>query len=58
MLGADERSEEKPHEEPEKVTKKPIEKTGKQKNGEEHVIPTLDTRSRLNISIEDLSKEI
>ena len=30
-------SEEKPHEEPEKVTKKPIKKTEKQKHGEEHV---------------------
>ena len=38
-------SEEKPHEEPEKVTKKPIEKTGKQKHGEEHVRPSLDTSS-------------
>ena len=37
-------SEEKPHEEPEKVTKKPVEKTEKQKHGEEHVGPTLDTR--------------
>ena len=39
-------SEEKPHEEPEKVTKKPVEKTEKQKHGEEHVGPTLDTSSR------------
>ena len=38
-------SEEKPHEEPEKVTKKPVEKTEKQKHGEEHVGPTLDTSS-------------
>ena len=38
-------SEEKPHEEPEKVTKKPIKKTEKQKHGEEHVGPTLDTSS-------------
>ena len=43
-------SEEKPQEEPEKVTKKP-------KNGEEHVRPTLDTSSRLNISIEEFSWE-
>ena len=50
-------SEEKPHEEPEKVTKKPIEKTEKQKHGEEHVGPTLDTSSRLNISIEEFSWE-
>ena len=38
-------SEEKPHEEPEKVTKKPVEKTEKQNHGEEHVGPTLDTSS-------------
>ena len=38
-------SEEKPHEESEKVTKKPVEKTDKQKHGEEHVGPTLDTGS-------------
>ena len=30
-------TEEKTHKEPEKVTKKPIEKTGKQKHGEEYV---------------------
>ena len=50
-------SEEKPHEEPEKVTKKSIEKTEKQKHGEEHVGPTLNTSSRLNISIEELNWE-
>ena len=50
-------SEEKPHEEPEKTTKKPIEKTEKQKHGEEHVGPTLDTSSQLNISIEEFSWE-
>ena len=50
-------SEEKPHEEPEKVTKKPVEKTEKQKHGEEHVGPTLDTSSRLNILIEEFSWE-
>ena len=38
-------SEEVPHKEPEKVTKKPVEKTEKQKHGEEHVGPTLDTGS-------------
>ena len=38
-------SEEKPHEEPEKVTKKPVEKMEKQKHGEEHVRPTVDTSS-------------
>ena len=36
---------EEPHEEPEKVTKKPIEKTDKQKHEEEHVGPTLDEGS-------------
>ena len=50
-------SEEKPHEESEKVMKKPVEKTEKQKHGEEHVGPTLDTSSRLNISIEEFSWE-
>ena len=50
-------SEEKPHKEPEKVMKKLVEKTEKQKHGEEHVGPTLDTRSRLNISIEEFSWE-
>ena len=50
-------SEEKNHEEPEKVTKKLVEKTEKQKHGEEHVRPTLDTSSRLNISIEEFSWE-
>ena len=38
-------SEEKPHEEPEKVMKKPVEKMEKQQHGEEHVRPTLDTSS-------------
>ena len=50
-------SEEKPHEEPEKVTKKLVKKTEKQKHGEEHVEPTLDTSSRLNISIEEFRWE-
>ena len=50
-------SEEKPHEEPEKTTKKLVEKTEKQKHGEEHVGPTLDTSSRLNILIEEFSWE-
>ena len=44
-------SEERPHKEPEKVAKKPVEKTEKQKHGEEHVGPTLDTSNRLNYSI-------
>ena len=38
-------SEEQPHEEPERTMKKPGEKTEKQKHGEEHVGPTLDTSS-------------
>ena len=50
-------SEEKPHKEPEKVTKKSVKKTEKQKHGEEHVGPTLNTSSRLNISIEEFSWE-
>ena len=50
-------TEEEPHEEPEKVVKKPVEKTEKQKHGEEHVGPTLDTGSRLKISIEEFSWE-
>ena len=37
--------EEEPHEEPEKVAKKPVEKTEQQKHGEEHDGPTLDTGS-------------
>ena len=36
-------TEEEPHEEPEKVVKKPIEKTEKLKHEEEHVEPTLNT---------------
>ena len=38
-------SKEETHEEPEKVAKKPVEKTEKQKHEEEHVGPTLDTGS-------------
>ena len=38
-------TEEKPQVELEKVTKKPVEKMEKQKHGEEHVGPTLDTSS-------------
>ena len=38
-------SKEETHEEPEKVAKKPVEKTEKQKHKEEHVGPTLDTGS-------------
>ena len=46
-------SKEETHKEPEKVAKKPIEKTEKQKHEEEHVGPTLDTGSRLKISIKE-----
>ena len=38
-------TEEEPHKEQENVAKKPVEKTEKQKHGEEHVRPTLDTGS-------------
>ena len=48
-------SKEETHEEPEKGAKKPVEKTEKQKQEEEHVTPTLDTGSRLKISIEEFS---
>ena len=50
-------SEEQPQEEPEKTSKKPVQKMEKQKHGEEHVRPTLDTSSRLNILIEEFSWE-
>ena len=50
-------SEEEHHKEPEKVTKKPVEMAEKQKHGEEHVRPTLDTSSRLHNSIEEFSWE-
>ena len=50
-------SEEEPHKEPEKVAKKPIEKMEKQNHGEEHVVPTLDTGSRLKILIKEFSWE-
>ena len=49
--------EEEPHKEPEKVAKKPIEKTEKQKHEEEHVGPSLDTGSRLKILIKEFSWE-
>ena len=49
--------EEEPHMEPEKVAKKPVKKTEKQKHEEEHVGPTLDTGSQLKISIEEFSWE-
>ena len=50
-------SKEETHEEPEKVAKKPAEKTEKQKHEEEHVGPTLDIGSRLKISIKEFSWE-
>ena len=50
-------SKEETHEEPEKVAKKPAEKMEKQKHEEGHVGPTLDTGSRLKISIEEFSWE-
>ena len=50
-------TEEEPHKEPEKVAKKPIERTEKQKHEEEHVEPTLNTGNRLKISIEEFSWE-
>ena len=50
-------SKEETHEEPEKVAKKPVEKTEKPKHEEEHVGPTLDTGSRLKTSIEEFCWE-
>ena len=50
-------SEEEPHEEPEKVAKKLVERMEKQKHGEEHVGPTLDTSSRLEILMDKFSWE-
>ena len=38
-------TEEEPHKEPEKMVKRPIERTEKQKHEEEHVKPTLNTGS-------------
>ena len=49
--------EEEPHKEPEKVAKKPIEKTEKPKHEEEHVRPTLNIGTRLKNSIEEFSWE-
>ena len=50
-------AEEEPHDEPKKVTNKPVETTEKQKHEEEHVGPTLDTGNQLRISIEEFSWE-
>ena len=49
--------EEEPHEEPEKVAKKPIEKMEKLKHEEEHVELTLNTGNRLKNLIEEFSWE-
>ena len=43
--------EEEPHKEPEKVGKKPVEKTEKPKHEEEHIKSTLNAGNRLKISI-------
>ena len=50
-------AEEEPHDEPKKVTNKPVKMTEKEKHEEEHVGPTLDTGNRLKISIEEFSWE-
>ena len=50
-------SKEETHEEPDKVVKKPVEKTEKQKHEEEHVGSTLDTGSQLEILIKEFSWE-
>ena len=50
-------SKEETHKEPEKMAKKPVEKMEMQKHEEEHVGPTLDTGSRLKISIKEFSWE-
>ena len=50
-------AEEEPHDEPKKVTNKPVKTTEKQKHEEEHVGPTLDTDNRLKISIDEFSWE-
>ena len=49
--------EEEPHEEPEKVVKKPTEKMEKLKHEEEHVKPTLSTGNWLKNMIEEFSWE-
>ena len=50
-------AEEEPHDEPEKVTNKPVETTKNLKHEEEHVGPTLDTSNQLKISIEEFCWE-
>ena len=47
-------TEEEPHKEPEKVAKKPVEKTKKPKHEEEHVGPTLNTGTRLTTRSKNL----
>ena len=49
--------EEEPHEEPEKVAKKPVEKMEKLKHEEEHAEPTLNTGNQLKNSIKEFSWE-
>ena len=49
--------EEEPHEEQEKVAKKPVKKTEKLKHEEEHVKPTLHKGNRLKNSIEEFCWE-
>ena len=49
--------EEEPQEEPEKVAKKPIEKTEKLKHEEEYVKPTQHKGNQLKNSIEEYSWE-
>ena len=49
--------EEEPHKEPEKVEKKPIEKTEKPKHEEGNIKSTLNIDNRLKISIEEFSWE-
>ena len=50
-------TEEVPHEEPEKIAKKPVEKTEKLKHKEEHVESTLTTGNQLKNSIKEFSWE-
>ena len=57
MLGVYKRLHRRRASEAEKVVKKPVEKTEKQKHGEEHVKPTLNTGNQLKISIEEFSWE-
>ena len=49
--------EEEPHEEQEKVAKKPVKKMEKLKHEEEHVKPTLNTGNQLKNSIKEFSWE-